>query len=188
VKKIDIFLTSFLDGDEPNIDTEAMLLGIFNTHEATNCGNMKCSRWRTHVYDPVLKMRVKIGEEGRERESSLRFYLRCVYERAVNEQNRDQSILVDYCEFILAEFGNVLILSSVFKELSKKYLSIFDRVRLYKMRLCLKEQTDQFNRQIFEGKLELEEMMEAEEHYENIEVNVREVTRRNLEVWREMRK
>lgn len=81
---------------------------------------------------------------------------------------KDINLKIDFCEFIVSEFNNASIVSSIFIGLSKHNLDGFQRIKIFKLKQIMKEQSDAFNKGLFEGKLNLEEIISAEECYEGI--------------------
>ena len=63
----------------------------------------------SEVYDTVLKEKMQIEDTKRDKQSRVRFYIKCLYKMAMKEKKRTSTI-IDYCEFICSECDNVFAL------------------------------------------------------------------------------
>jgi len=50
----------------------------------------------SEVYDAVLKEKVQIEDTKRDKQSRVRFYIKCLYKMAMKEKKRT-STTIDYC-------------------------------------------------------------------------------------------
>jgi len=64
---------------------------------------------KSDIYDAVLKEKVQIEDTKRDKQSRVRFYIKCLYKMAMKEKKRT-STAIDYCEFICSECDNVFAL------------------------------------------------------------------------------
>ena len=64
---------------------------------------------KSDIYDAVIKEKVQIEDTKRDKQSRVRFYIKCLYKMAMKEKKRT-STAIDYCEFICSECDNVFAL------------------------------------------------------------------------------
>ena len=51
---------------------------------------------KSDIYDAVLKEKVQIEDTKRDKQSRVRFYIKCLYNMAMSEKKR-LSTTIDYC-------------------------------------------------------------------------------------------
>lgn len=90
---------------------------------------------------------------------------------------------IDYCEFVLNEFNNPYEICQYLRKLRVMELGFLDFLRICKLSHLLEEANQAFNRILFEGKLDLEHMIVAEENFESITDNIVKSVRLNLSIW-----
>jgi len=63
--------------------------------------------------------------------------------------------MIDYCEFMVSEFGNFSTHCFYLNELTlnQKDLGLFQKIKIVKLRLILKEQSEAFNKLLFGSKV-----------------------------------
>ncbi len=135
-------------------------------HERGRCPNSACSLKQISVYDPILKQEFSTLSIVKEKESALRFYLKCIYDQALAHKKTNERML-DFVEFSLVEMGDFSTHCFVLAELHarEESLGLLERLRLHRLRLILQEQSQAFNRLIYGGRIELDEVLRGEETF-----------------------
>lgn len=76
-----------LEESDNNKDKENLLVGMIAYHIALKCPSERCWTKQEISFDPVLKHAFSSASLVREKDSVLRFYIKCLYERALEEHS-----------------------------------------------------------------------------------------------------
>lgn len=105
-------------------EVDCFLIGLFQLHEEVRCSNAKCYSHLTSCYDPAVKFKVETSSNSKEKESIMRFYVKCLYQQCISSSNSLQ-LLLDFAEFLLTESLDLFLLSKVFSKISLHQLDTF---------------------------------------------------------------
>jgi small basic protein len=137
LKDNELNMDLLLEESDGRKDKETILVGMLAHHVNSHCGNPRCWSQQESVYDPVLKHTFAARSLIREKDSVLRFYLRCLYQKALHFDPNKQTML-DYCEFAISEFGDFSSQCLYLGQLSASgNLGFFEKVKVTKLRLML---------------------------------------------------
>lgn len=174
-----------LEESDYNKDKDTILIGIMAYHFRKYCHNPRCWTKLDLVYDPLLKHSFSAKALIREKDSILRFYLKCLYQKAM-QANPNQKLMMDFCEFKLSEFADFSAQCQLLSQLTNcPELGFLERVKLTKLKLLLQEQSGAFNKIIHGGKIELLDVLNSEGIFDLIMANVGEYCRRSAEIWKD---
>ncbi len=183
MKEYELNLSVLLEESDSDKGKENLLAGII-AYSHSSCKNPFCWSKNHVIYDPLLKREFAPQLIVKEKESALRFYLKCIYDQALAHKKTNERML-DFVEFSLVEMGDFSTHCFVLAELHarEESLGLLERLRLHRLRLILQEQSQAFNRLIYGGRIELDEVLKGEETFELILRDIDSYCRRSVEVW-----
>jgi len=185
LKDNELSLSLLLEDSDNNKNKENLLVGMIAHHLAINCPYEHCWSHQENVYDPLLKHSFNSRSLVREKDSVLRFYIKCLYERAL-EEHGSKELMLDYCEFAISEMSDFSRHTLILTELSLiTSLGFLERIKLTKLRLVLLDQSEAFNRIIHGGKIELLEVLNSEDIYQVAVEDISGYCKRSQEVWKD---
>lgn len=146
------------------------------------CQNPLCWARRDLVYDPLFRHRFCPKEIVKEKDSLRRFVLRCIYNHTI-EKAATKERLLDFIEFGVSENGDFSRYCSVLERINDQDLNFFEKIKIQKLKVLLREQSDAFNRLIHGGKVEIDEALSAEKTYEDIQKQISRYCHSNISFW-----
>jgi hypothetical protein len=123
----------------------------------------------------------------KEKEPSSRFYVKCLYQQCLSFDS-SLGLLLDYCEFLLNESLDFYEITRIFKKIELFKLNMFDTIRYFRMKIALQEENKIVNNLIYDGKLEIEKIMKAEETFHAIHRSVMDYINHSLSIWDSLNK
>ncbi len=64
-------------------------------------------------------------------------------------------------------------------------MGFLEKIKIHKLKITLREQSEAFNRLIFGGKVELDEVLASEQTFDFILKNINQYCHRSADIWRE---
>lgn len=181
LKDYELNLGILLENSEEDKDQENILVGIIKD-SVQRCEDPNCWAKQNLAYDPLLKQSFSPQFITKAKDSAYRLFLRCTYNKAIAHRKTKQKML-DFVEFSISEIGDFSKHCFIIADLETEGLGFMDKVRLYKMKLLLKESSDSFNRFLYGGKIEINEVIAAEQTYDSILEDIGEYCARSIRIW-----
>ena len=145
------------------------------------CSNSKCrirERCKTRGFQP--------NSIVKEKQELLMFYLKCLYETALATDKTTQN-MIDYCQFMISEFGNFSTHCLYLQELSiiQKNLGVLQMIKISKLKLLLQEQSDAFNKLLFGGRVHFVDILHADQNFDFIMTHIDRYCKFSVQVWQQ---
>lgn len=181
LKDYELNLGILLENSEEDKDQENVLVGVIKD-SVQRCEDPNCWARQSLAYDPLLKQNFSPKFITKAKDSAYRLFLRCTYNRAISHRKTKQKML-DFVEFSISELGDFSKHCFIIADLETEALGFIDKVRFYKLKLLLKEGSDTFNRFLYGGKIEINEVIAAEQTYDSILEDIEEYCARSVRIW-----
>jgi hypothetical protein len=178
------FLFNKFENCDFDEEDDCELRGILHYHFVSGCPNPKCVVNLRDVYDSKKKKYCSILKIGLSRVSLVKFYIKCLYERALEEDPENIELRLDYIEFYYLKLKNLYSVLLEIEQLERRLLGPFQKLRLVRLKKIVREECNGFSEELFLKNLSMEKTLEAEEVFVNIQKKIEIVVSRNELFWR----
>ena len=164
------------------------LMGLLQMHQLTDCLDCASLLERESIYDPFLKTEVKAKDFFQQRQTGLLFYVKEAYQKRVEQSEGDERVddLIDYCEFLCNEHSDFYLALKLIQRARLHPLNLMERVRLSALEQFIEAQSEKLNLTLYEGTLELEHIIEAEDDFALVEAGVMQYVAHSLSLWKSL--
>ena len=86
---------------------------------------------------------------GKSRASLIKFLVKCIYEKALEEDPQNIELQLDFVEFYYFKLKNIFCVLQRIEHLEKNLLSPFQRLRLSRLKKIIKEEANGFSEELY---------------------------------------
>lgn len=91
---------------------------------------------------------------------------------------------MDFAEFGVIALGGINVHCLALEKVEHNKLGFLDRVRVVKLKNIMEKQSKYFNKLVFGGHLELDELMQAQETYSEILLAINNYCKESIDIWK----
>jgi len=170
--------------DKVQSDEEIQFRGLFTRHKL-NCHNLKCFCKREELFDPKKNKDFEPSKWANLKPLLLKYYVRYLFEDALDQGANDNDILIAYAEFLFQKFRNThLAFYQIRKILSaNKYLYPGHRLRIFKLQHKINSYITMRNTESLDKPLEIENLIFIEEQLEKVLNGMKKIILNSIAFW-----
>jgi hypothetical protein len=149
-------------------DNQILIAGLLRLHEQVLCENPRCFTLKKHLekhYDESDSL--DFAGSFRNNSLRLKLLLKCHYKSLITANPSNSEYLIDYLEFISSQIRSEHLACEILLRLHTLKLGFFERIKVETIFEVLRERRRMFNKQLYDAKMDIESVLEAEKSFEN---------------------